>query len=189
MDHDYTLEELIVMLRVTTRGLGCTSNGVPHDWCKAHDSCVKCKLDIIDAIERKAAEEWQRGYDEGFASADDWCAEHEDEMAEHGWYRALDADSKVIKANDELFSDDGELCGRVTAIGVGERNHFVWVLKENRNVSVGLNKRILHHHHPPTVEDVLREFALKVAGKECMTMRQGVVEEYAKRLRLADKED
>ena len=186
MEHDYTLDELLVMLRVTTRVLSCTNNGM-HDWCEAHDSCIKCKLDIIDAIERKAAEEWQRGYDEGYDKGfADWCAEHEDAMAEHGWYRALDADDKVIKANDELFSDDGEPCGRVTAIGVGERNHFVWVLNENSNVSVGLNKRILHHH-PPTVEDVLREFALKVAGKECMTMRQGVVEEYAKRLRL--KED
>lgn len=27
------------------------------------------------------------GYDEGFASADDWLAEHEDAMAEHGWVR------------------------------------------------------------------------------------------------------
>ena len=73
MEHDYTLDELLVMLRVTTRVLSCTNNGM-HDWCEAHDSCIKCKLDIIDAIERKAAEEWQRGYDEGFASADDWCA-------------------------------------------------------------------------------------------------------------------
>lgn len=31
--------------------------------------------------------EWARGYDEGFASADDWLAEHEDEMAQHGWVR------------------------------------------------------------------------------------------------------
>lgn len=35
----------------------------------------------------------------------------------------------------------------------------------------------------PTVEDVLREFALKVAGEECMTMRTDVVEEYASKLR------
>jgi len=27
------------------------------------------------------------GYDEGFASADDWLAQHEDAMAEHGWVR------------------------------------------------------------------------------------------------------
>ena len=49
------------------------------------------------------------------------------------------------------------------------------------------NASIYRHHRPPTVEDVLREFALKVAEKECITMRRGVVEEYAKRLRL--KED
>jgi len=30
---------------------------------------------------------WTRGYDEGFASADDWLGQHEDAMAEHGWVR------------------------------------------------------------------------------------------------------
>lgn len=37
----------------------------------------------------------------------------------------------------------------------------------------------------PTVEDVLREFALRVAGKECMTARPDVITEYAAKLRLA----
>jgi len=30
---------------------------------------------------------YDEGYDVGFASADDWCAQHEDAMAEHGWVR------------------------------------------------------------------------------------------------------
>lgn len=30
---------------------------------------------------------WKLGYDEGFASADDWLADNEDAMAEHGWVR------------------------------------------------------------------------------------------------------
>lgn len=45
---------------------------------------------------------------------------------------------------------------------------------------------VYRHHHEPTVEDVLREFALRVAGKDCMTARPEVVEEYAAKLRLAD---
>lgn len=38
----------------------------------------------------------------------------------------------------------------------------------------------------PTVEDVLREFALKAAGRECMTMRSDLVDEYAGKLRLRE---
>ena len=44
----------------------------------------------------------------------------------------------------------------------------------------------LRHHHAPTVEDVLREFALKAAGRECMTMRSDLVDEYAAKLRLRE---
>lgn len=46
---------------------------------------------ILDGIEREVAEErtaaYNEGYDAGFASADDWLADHEDAMAEHGWVR------------------------------------------------------------------------------------------------------
>jgi len=40
-------------------------------------------------------------------------------------------------------------------------------------------------HHASTVEDVLREFAVEVCGEPALTIRSGVVEEYASRLRLA----
>ena len=52
-------------------------------------------------------------------------------------------------------------------------------------IMLHVHKSDIRHHHAPTVEDVLREFALKVAGEECMTMRTGVVEEYAAKLQLA----
>ena len=48
--------------------------------------------DRIDAEHEAKVSYWQGasykdGYDEGFASADDWLAQHEDAMAEHGWVR------------------------------------------------------------------------------------------------------
>lgn len=48
--------------------------------------------DRIDAEHKAKVSYWQGasykdGYDEGFASADDWLAQHEDAMAEHGWVR------------------------------------------------------------------------------------------------------
>ena len=45
------------------------------------------------------------------------------------------------------------------------------------------------HYHATTVEDVLREFALTVCKDDALTIRKGVVEEYAKRLTLAEGED
>ena len=152
--------------------------------------------DRIDTEHEAKVAYWQGacykdGYDEGFASADDWLAQHEDAMAEHGWYRALDADSDVIKASDELFTRDGESCGRVTAIGVGERKGLVWVLREGKSVSTGMGVLFLHHHRPPTVEDVLREFADKVYedSPNVIRDRDAIVADFAKRLRLSDKED
>ena len=45
--------------------------------------------------------------------------------------------------------------------------------------------RKMRHYHAPTVEDVLREFAAEVCGEPALTIRIGVVEEYAAKLRLA----
>ena len=42
-------------------------------------------------------------------------------------------------------------------------------------------------HHAPTVEDVLREFALAVCKDDALTIRKDVVDEYAAKLML--KED
>jgi len=41
------------------------------------------------------------------------------------------------------------------------------------------------HYRKPTVEDVLREFALAVCKDDALTIRKGVVEKYAAKLRLA----
>lgn len=44
----------------------------------------------------------------------------------------------------------------------------------------------LRHHHEPTVEDVLREFALAVCKDDALTIRKGVVDEYAAKLQLRE---
>ena len=41
------------------------------------------------------------GYDEGFASADDWLGQHEDAIAEHGWVRK-DKEHIISHANIEV---------------------------------------------------------------------------------------
>ena len=42
------------------------------------------------------------------------------------------------------------------------------------------------HYHASTVEDVLREFALTVCKDDALTIRQGVVEEFAAKLQLKE---
>ena len=97
---------------------------------------------------------YDEGWDAGFASADDWLAQHEDAMAEHGWYRALDADKQPIKLGDEVYQVEGGLVYTVESITF---------YPDNTTVSFGCkhgfgcdNAHNVHHYHAPTVEDVLR---------------------------------
>ena len=103
MEHDYTLDELLVMLR-RVEHLPRHCNEHLSAWCRGQNTCTFCKTRLIDAIERKAAEEWQRGYDEGYDKGfADWCAEHEDAMAKHGWVKLpVDADGVPIRVGDKL---------------------------------------------------------------------------------------
>lgn len=128
-------------------------------------------------------------------------ADVDERMAEHGWYRALDADKEVIRADDELFwKEDGDSAGRVTAIGVGRRDGWVWTLTDGGCVSVGHATSLLCHYHTPTVEDVLRDCIANVCRANAQLYEQGshpltmkdidyevdeYISEYAKRLRLA----
>lgn len=97
-----------------------------------------------------------------------------------------DADGEYIHVGDvmewALIEDDGlTIVREVSAVGNGV--FFAWSDEQHRYAQY--ESHVYRHHHAPTVEDVLREFALKVAGEECMTMRTGVVEEYAAKLQLA----
>lgn len=111
----------------------------------------------------------------------------DENMAEHGWVRLpVDADGEYIHIGDEMcgygWPNGGVYCRAIVnevTILVGPqdgayRGWLMWATNECR------------HHHAPTVEDVLREFALKAAGRECMTMRSDLVDEYAAKLRLRE---
>jgi len=48
---------------------------------------VANKADMRAEYLRGKNDGYDEGWDAGFASADDWLAQHEDAMAEHGWVR------------------------------------------------------------------------------------------------------
>ena len=203
MEQDYTLDELFGMLRSDCDYVGM------KEWCMAH-TCSECRNYLADAIERKAGEEvekarndgYEDGYDKGFA---DCMVEHAEDMERHGWYRALDGDGKPIRLKETMEGVDKydslkTVAGRVTAIifedaiDPAESTTVairVWDVagKSSHTAYLDPNASVYRHHRPPTVEDVLREFGDWYAHTKGGCDEDGVIADFAKRLRLAEKED
>lgn len=118
-----------------------------------------------------------------------WIKATDENMAEHGWVRLpLDADGVPIRIGDTVRYDTTgkpfevkEICymdGYETEVGNGE---------QYGSVMAGC----VHHYHPPTVEDVLREFALRAirdSESNCGDLDETCAE-YAKKLRLAGEDE
>lgn len=141
------------------------------------------------------AEQWNSGYDVGFASADDWLEQHEGAMAEHGWIRLpKDADGKYIHIGDmmENLREDFEPPFHHTfrVYGIQYRAYGQeCTLTEDGYPSIQYRASEVRHHHEPTVEDVLREFyTLAVRGKETHAddVDDAVLAEYAAKLQLKE---
>lgn len=102
-----------------------------------------------------------------------------------------DADGEYIHVGDVMewvrYGDDNPTIVR-TVIGVGYEVFFAWSDELGRYAQY--EACAYRHHHTPTVEDVLREFALACedagnAGPEV----ERLAAEYAKRLTLAEEEE
>lgn len=106
------------------------------------------------------------------------------QLAEHGLVRLpTDADGVPIHVGDVMeWCDSGET---LTVEGIG-RDVLFYIDGENAEWTAARNKR---HHHAPTVEDVLREFAEKVIDSQIPSVHptyEEAITEYAAMLRLAD---
>ena len=139
-------------LRKEARGFGRYVYTAPQA------DCLTAIADRIDAEHEAKVSYWQEasykdGYDEGFASADDWLAQHEDAMAEHGWYRSLCADRKPMLLGDRMEWANGTFT--IRELKFTEDGCTTW--DSEHGYTVHANE--CRHHHEPTVEDVLREFA------------------------------
>lgn len=127
--------------------------------------------------------------------ADRIDAEHERQlevlyrdMSDAEWVRLpLDADGVPIRVGDVMEGtcpSGKHVNGTVNAIGDG----VFWL----SNVQFSLKPNYMHHHHAPTVEDVLREFANQFAPEATTLSDQDfdeIISEYAAKLRLAEGED
>lgn len=111
----------------------------------------------------------------------------DDALAKRGYIALpVDADGVPIHVGDVM---DGtcpsgkHVNGTVNAIGDG----VFWL----SNVQFSLKPDYMHHHHAPTVEDVLREFAEKVIDSQIPSVHptyEEAIAEFAARLRLAEED-
>ena|GEM_PF-1055364 len=154
--------------------------------------------EIADAIESEVkadrVDAYTEGYDVGFASADDWAAKHEDAMAEHGWVRLpVDADGEYIHVGD-VVTMDLMFGGKSSPLVVDrmELSHGkdgeLWCIALDTDKECWNLPSLMHHHHAPTVEDVLREFVARTQMLGCVEDEYALVAEYAAKLRLAGDE-
>ena len=143
--------------------------------------------DHIDAAhERLCSRSRSNGYSDGFTDGfndiESWVIDHEDEMAEYGWYRALDADKKPIRLGDEVYQVEGGWVYTVKSITFYPDNTTVsFSCKHGCGCDNAHNVR---HYHAPTVEDVLHDFICD--HEEGMRDESDLIAEYAAKLRLAD---
>ena len=79
--------------------------------------------------------------------------------------------------------DDGylEAMGKVEGV-------YVWIVKMDDENRAFINPKLLRHHHEPTVEDVLRDYASRILIAGCIDEEDELVAEYATKLRLAGDE-
>lgn len=147
----------------------CTQSGEMFDTVFIVKSALLCDLDRIDAA-----------HDEAIKSVMNDALYHanDKDMADLGWYRALDEDNVPWRIGDR-----DEYGNEVVSIRIAEQGHFYFT------VDGGLPCRanIHSHYHAPTVEDVLTEFAAKLIERGELTNGAAqTIAEYAAKLRLAD---
>jgi hypothetical protein len=169
----------------------CDAIDAIHANLERENAALKEELDRVHGEQEEAEHRgWTRGYDEGFASADDWLGQHEEAMVEHGWVRLpKDADGEYIHIGDRVENNE-----RVVRIVLTD---------DSWEPSVYIEKlpNVLHehfcneisHYHAPTVEDVLRDFGVDIAhaldADQDATVPEAIIAEYAKRLTLVEMED
>ena len=103
----------------------------------------------------------------------------DENMAEHGWYRALCADRKPMLLGDRMEWANGTFT--IHELRFTEGGCTTWDSEHGYTVNADEC-----HHHAPTVEDVLTEFGIDWEYEDNCEDRAALLKEYAKRLTLAD---
>lgn len=146
--------------------------------------------DRIDAKYQKAEDEWKardgqtwlRGYAECHVELMEGNEVIAADLEKAGWVRGpLDADGEMWHSGDMSDSNWGVIEGIAYENGR-------WLVSGHDISAPWIPADSIRHHHPPTVTDILREFAEKVIDSQIPDVHptyEEAIAEYAKRLRLA----
>lgn len=138
-------------------------------------------LDNIDAIHKSLEDECAEMHD--FCERVEQAAQAREDVTFWGvdyMPLPLDADGVPIHIGDVMeWCDSGE---KLTVDGIGIDVLF-YIDGENAEWTAARNK---HHHHEPTVEDVLREFVTEFNRDDTELCGDEIIERFAKRLQLAE---
>ena len=146
----------------------------------------------VDEIEREVEELRDREYRNGMEDGE-MAAERD------GWVRLpVDADGVPIHVGDVMdeqlpfggYAAPAPVDTMELSRGAGG---YVWMVRLDSESGAFINPKLLRHHHAPTVEDVLREFASDIAdvlGGDDFRLDDSdeLFAEYAAKLRLAGDE-
>ena len=166
---------------LTAASVNATTRAVLAGYIDAIEFEVKELTDERDLLKTK----WEAGVD--FDQRLEACADNREDVTLFGVdYTALpvDADGVPIHVGDVMELDSG-------AVEEVESMHYYgsggWTTTTTHNATA--MPSIIRHHHAPTVEDVLREYALKCeeAGNSGPEVKR-LAAEYAARLMLAGEE-
>lgn len=115
----------------------------------------------------------------------------DENMAEHGWIRLpKDADGEYIRVGDEMDSRvDYLFDGKPFTVRALVLCEDGWEVADGR-FGNRYEPDSLRHHHAPTVEDMLREFAgtLASADNNWGSDVNDAIAKYAAKLRLAEED-
>lgn len=171
-----------------------------REWTRTHTvNCSDNRIalvaiaDRIDAEHQKALDEWKaehgqmwlKGYSECHAELMEGNETLASDLERCGWVRLpVDADGAPIHVGDKINVYQAK---NVEVVGVGNQVVFTHYYMGDYHRHFAGDCR---HHYPPTVEDVLREFALACedagnAGPEV----ERIAAEYAAKLRLAGEDE
>lgn len=167
--------------------------------CSDARIALRAITDRIDAEHESKVSYWQDasykdGYDEGFASADDYFTDKRETLKEHGWVKLpLDADGVPLKVGDVvtmqlLFGGESKpLVVDRMELSHG-RDGDLWCVALDTDKGCWNQPSLMRHYTPPTVEDVLDEFVARWMDTHHDDL-PALKAEYAAKLRLAERED
>lgn len=155
-----------------------------------HAETINAIADAIETEYQKAEDEWKakdgqtwlKGYAECHAELMEGNETLASDLERCGWVRLpKDADGVPLRVGDEIEYPNGarDTVRFATISPIG------WAVNDR-----GWVPEAVRHHHPPTVEDVLKEFADRVcnSGHQWGLDAADTIAEYAKRLRLVGEE-